>query len=82
MTANQAKQAFMKQCPIVHNCRCTGRLILYKRICKYIHEIRADGKMYIVVAMTDEKEHCIVYAELRDIAEYDENKPLERQNYF
>lgn len=82
MTNEEAKQAFIKQCPVVHNCRCSGSLITYKRICKYIHEIRGNGKMYIAIALTDEKEHCIVYAEPRDVEEYDESKPLDREHYF
>lgn len=82
MTSEEAKQAFIKQVKIVHNCRCSGTLIVYDRIKGYLHEIRKDGKMYLSVGMTDEKEHCIVWDDPRNVELYDENKPLDRNHYF
>lgn len=69
MTKEEAKQAFLKQCPVIHNCDCSRTLIRYKRIKQYIHEIRDDGKMYITLALVDEKDHCVVYALPKDVSE-------------
>ena len=71
MTNEEAKQAFLKQCPIVHNCRCSGCLIRYKRIKQYIHEIRDDGNMYITLALINDKGTCVVYVEPKDVREDD-----------
>ncbi len=81
MTNEEAKQAFMKQCQVVHKCHCSGSLIVYARIKQYIHDI-TDGNMTVSLALTDSKEHCIVYALPSDVAIYDESKPLEHGNYF
>lgn len=82
MTIEEAKQAFKEQIPVVYNCASTGTLILYHRIRGYLHEIRADGKLYVSLGLTDKKEHCLVWVEPRDIAAYDENTPLTAENYF
>lgn len=82
MTGEQAKQAFKNQVPVVHNCRGSGSLIIYRRIKSYSYEIRADHKLYLVLGLTDEKERCLVYADPRDVAIYDENKELTYDNYF
>ena len=82
MSSEEARQAFIKQLPVVHNCHCSRSLILYKRISKYIWDISSDGKQTVECAVTDEKERVIVYALPADLALYDENKPLERGNYF
>ncbi len=82
MTGEQAKQAFKSQVRVVHNCRGSGSLIVYHRIIDYTYEIRSDRKLYLVLGLTDEKERCLVYADPRDVAIYDENKELTYDNYF
>ena len=82
MTSEQAKQAFIDQVRVVHNCHCSRSLIVYKRICKYIWDIRADGKKVTECALTDDKERVIVFALPSDLAVYDDTLSLTRENYF
>lgn len=69
MTNDEAKQAFLKQCPVIHNCRCSGSPIRYARIKEFIHEIREDGKLYLTLALIDDKGRCVVYARPADVRE-------------
>lgn len=81
MSNEEAKQAFLQQLPVVHNCHTSRGLIVYARIKQYIHTI-ADHKMSVSLALTDEKERVLIFAAPSEVAIYDENKPLERGNYF
>lgn len=82
MTGEQAKQAFKSQVRVVHNCRRSGSLIVYRRIKDYTYEIRSDRKLYLVLGLTDENERCMVFADPRDVAVYEESKELTYDNYF
>lgn len=82
MSNDEAKQAFVKQVPVVHNCHCSRSLIVYKRIRKLIWDIRSSGEKVLECALTDEKESVLVYALPADLAFYDESKPITRENYF
>lgn len=82
MTNEEAKQAFINQVKVVNDCRCSGSLIVYHRIKGYLYEIRSNGKLYLSLILTDEKEQCSVQVEPRHVEVYDENKPLDREHYF
>ena len=82
MTFEEAKQAFTKQVPVVHNCHSTGTIIKYKRIKQIIYECSVEKKVRIVLTLTTDNERCDVVANLHDVAEYDESKELTHNNYF
>lgn len=82
MTIDEARQAYIDQARIVHNCRCSGCLIVYKRIKEYKHVTESDGRKFISVGLVDDNERCMVWDEPQNIELYDENKPLDRDHYF
>ena len=81
MTSEEAKQAFTRQVKVVHNCRCSGTLIVYKRIKEYKYIIN-NGKLFISVGMIDDSERCLVWDAPRNVELFDENKPLDKEHYF
>lgn len=82
MTIEEAKNAFTSQARIVHNCRCSGSLIVYKRIREFKYVTEANGRKHISLGLIDDQERCMVWDDPRNVEMYDESKPLDRDHYF